>query len=1231
MFSRLAPIGHGFVLVLAAFLIGSADGSAASSWRDGLCEAEENQAAPQSAPDDESKPDRIFKEIIPLLLQKTGVPLRLPAYVPDSNDKEHPLYAMVLVADQDHYAIQLAWRPDCEGGNACHVGYIDGSKTAPPHPDKDAAPVTLLGGIKGSFVGFDCGAHCDDASLDWSEGGFYYGISLRAGDKKTLVRMANSAIAIITNDAASGATKDPAPPQASGGGHLSTGEVSSLPLNERDFSKLLLLAAGTMTDTNGAANFTQQFAVNGQRGSAAVFAMDGADTTDPELGGATFSNFNVDAIQEVQSSSGVMPADLGHGAAGFTNVITKSGSDSVHGSLFEFVRNAAFDARNFFDHASAINPRRIPPFTRNEFGATIGGPVALPQIYDGRGKTYFFAEYQGFRQVLGTTQVMPVPSLAERQGIDTTAFPQTATSAGDTLTVPVNSSMAALLARYPLPNEPTGAYGARTYATSSKVVNDTNQASARIDHRFSERSTLFLRASRNQVRGPTTNPDQTAIDPAFGVDFLDHQRSAAVKYSRNATSHLSYQTTLGYIRSTPLFLTSNQTQPAIAFADGLYQGFNSADGSIFGSYGNVYQLKEDMAFTWGAHALRWGAELRFNRDSTIFGTNPNGQYTFGGGTAYSPVFIPSASGQHDIQPGQPLPDSLTGLLTATPFSYTVTAVGSLTPKGNKFDEAGVRREAYNFYFEEAWKVSARFTVTLGLRYEVNSRIHEEHHRTSLAVPFGPDGKLAGFLSAGTTQSYVYNPQPPYAMDWNGWGPRVSLECGLSQHTTVHAAGAITTILPNLWLENYVTGAFPFEFQPLVTALPGFPLNFQDSVAPLTLPPVYTTQGQLLFPNGSSRDLPANTPMDVQRFQNDLAALTPGNQVQLFTAISVDPHLRNGYIATQTLGIDQDLGSVKVSASYVGTAGVHLASVLAPNGYGGATSAFARYTQFNAAGKATGGFGPEMVMSTGAHSSYHALQASASQNMPHLGLSFQASYTFSKSIDDTSAVPGGISGTPGVVLQTLPQDPFHPEKDRGPSTFDVTHVLAVSLIQRLPLERVHLFRPLGRTLTRGWQFLDVTTMTSGSPFSVYSGVQQTGVGVGGNDRPDLVSMPDFSTSRPMREDYFGRGLANSSFFEIPINVPGGTGPNQGVFGTLGRDTFRGPAFRQFDMALIKDTAFGRRGNGEFANLQFRAEFFNIFNDVNFGLPSNIVRGSGFGIISKTAGPSRQIQFSLKLNY
>src|SRR5271169_7097478 len=271
--------------------------------------------------------------------------------------------------------------------------------------------------------------------------------------------------------------------QASGGEHLSSTEVSSLPLNVRDFSKLLLLAAGTMTDANGAANFTQQFAVNGQRGVASVFSMDGFDTTDPEMGGATFSNFNVDAIQEVQSNAGVIPAEVGHGAASYTNVVTKSGSNQIHGSLFEFARNAAFDARNYFDHFVA-GGRRIPPFVRNEFGFTNGGPVVIPGVYDGRNRTFYFGEYQGFRQVLGTTQVLPVPTADERKGIDTTTFP------GDTLTVPVNPAVVGVLDGYPLPNEPNGAFGDRTYATSSKVVTRTDQFSVRVDHQISTKASL---------------------------------------------------------------------------------------------------------------------------------------------------------------------------------------------------------------------------------------------------------------------------------------------------------------------------------------------------------------------------------------------------------------------------------------------------------------------------------------------------------------------------------------------------------------------------------------------------------------------------------------------------------------------------------------------------------------------------------------------------------------------
>jgi hypothetical protein len=306
---------------------------------------------------------------------------------------------------------------------------------------------------------------------------------------------------------------------ATGGEQLSSQAVSELPLNKRDFSSLLLLAAGTMTDANGATNFTAQFAINGQRGVEATFAMDGADISDPEMGGSTFSNFNVDAVEGIDSSSGWMPAEIGRGAAGFTNILTRSGASGFHGSVFEFVRNSAFDARNYFDHPTPAYPGRIPPFRRNEFGFTNGGPVFLPHLYDGRKRTFYFAQFQGFRQVLGTTQVMPVPTVAERGGIDPVTYPDGST---DTLTVPVDPGIAAVLARYPLPNYTPGSFGPHTYATASKVDHRMPTSShCVIDHRPSPPKTSFMARFNldNLSPDPPPIPTRPPSTPAFGIDL----------------------------------------------------------------------------------------------------------------------------------------------------------------------------------------------------------------------------------------------------------------------------------------------------------------------------------------------------------------------------------------------------------------------------------------------------------------------------------------------------------------------------------------------------------------------------------------------------------------------------------------------------------------------------------------------------------------------------------------
>jgi hypothetical protein len=247
---------------------------------------------------------------------------------------------------------------------------------------------------------------------------------------------------------------------------------------------------------------------------------------------------------------------------------------------------------------------------------------------------------------------------------------------------------------------------------------------------------------------------------------------------------------------------------------------------------------------------------------------------------------------------------------------------------------------------------------------------------------------------------------------------------------------------------------------------------------------------------------------------------------------------------------------------------------------------------------------------------------------------QAGYTWGKSLDDVSGIIGG-TGSTGAVTLFSPQNPFDTRAERGPSSFDVTHAFTLSAAQDLHFEHLGLQSDRTHLLTKGWELLSISTITSGSPFTVYSGIQQTGAGTIGADRPDQIEKPDLSSAgsstRP-RDDYFGRGANNASFFAIPVGIAGGTGPNSGRFGTLGRNTFRGPAYYDFDFALIKTTPIGHRESGlERADLQFRAELFNLFNIVNMGLPANLIEGTGFGMISKTAGTSRQIQFSLKLIY
>ncbi len=1000
-----------------------------------------------------------------------------------------------------------------------------------------------------------------------------------------------------------------------GGEQLSSSSVSEIPLNKRDFSALLLLAVGTSTDANGT-NFTPQFAINGQRGVEATFAMDGAETSDPEMGGSTFSNFNVDAIQAIDSSSGWMPAEIGHGASGFTNITTRTGTNRVHGSLFEFLRNSSLDARNYFDHSSPESPGRIPAFRRNEFGLTNGGPISIPHLYDGRDRTFYFLELQALRQVLGTTQVFPVPTAEERSGIDATAFP------GDPLVVPVNAGITKALARYPLPNYAQGAYGVHTYATSAKIVTTSDQLSLRLDHQAGSKTHLFGRVTFDNLIGPTTNPDQTVIDRSFGVQYRDHQRNVTFDLARTVSPRLLLDTQFGITRTTPAFHTNNTTDAAIKFNDGLFESFNSAAGSVTAAYNNLFALRQSAALTTHGHAVKAGAEVRLNRDTSYFGISPNGEYDFGGGTAYAPSELRSQSGAHVIHKGDPLPDTLSSFLLGSPFTYTVAIASPFTSGGEHIGPAATSRSAWGAWIQDTWKMSDRVTLNYGLRYEHYTAIEERARRTSSIEP----------ANNALGQVFVVNPQPPYSNSRFNWGPRVQLDIAAAPRTTVHAGGALTTIPPNIWQDNMLTGGTPFAVYPRLTSTSGGPIPYGYQITSAELPRSYTPAGADIFPGDRTNRVAPNTEFDVDRFERELAALGPSNQITPLNVSGIDKRFGNAYLGTWTLGVERPIGGMAASVNYIGTAGMRLPRVTYPNAYPGADPAFARYTRFDASGVAVGGFGTEVLVTATSHSTYHALQASLQGTTGHGGPGVQASYTWSKAIDDTSSATSGLNaGAVGALTLPTPQDPFNTHPEKGPATFDTTHVLTLSVAQDLHLDEVDALHWAPKKLSSGWEVISISTITSGSPFTVYSGVQQTGVGAGGVDRPDQLSVPQLSTARARREDYFGRGADNASFFSVPIGIAGGTGPNSGRFGTLGRNTFRGPAYYDFDFSLMKDTPVGHRGNGELAVVQFRSEFFNLFNVVNLGLPSNTLAGSGFGLISRTAGTSRQIQFSVKILY
>lgn len=978
---------------------------------------------------------------------------------------------------------------------------------------------------------------------------------------------------------------------------VSSEQVENLPLNGRNIEGLMTMQPGVVPSTGGMGWMSNELVGNGNRGETEVGTLDGSDTSDAEMGTLQFVNFNLDAIAEFKVQQNNYSAQYGQGAGTLTQIVSKTGTNEFHGSLFEFVRNSAFDARNFF----AVNQRNalgqeipgsaVAPFKRNEFGGTFGGPVK-------KDKTFFFAQYAGLRQRLGEPNLAVVPTAAERTG----AVTATINGQTDDLQVPLNPVAAQVLSRYPLPNQPNGIFGANTFNYELSQPTNDDQWSARVDHHFSDKDTFFARASyANQILRDTDAWTAELGGSNFSSSNIGDARNYALSethvFSPTLVNNFTFTLNRGIegVPETPAEYTTTQS----CTNDGSLQCWGP-DTFETKYVTTVFDPLESMQWTTGRHSFTFGGEFRreWDNGTGVTGTGPSGSYSFNSGTPL-PVAVPSTNGGASLAAGSPSPSGLISLMEGSDYQYErATTVPGFGPPGAGGGGVwwGLRRWTMAAFAQDDIKLNRRLTVNLGLRYEYTS------------VPWEVDDRLAGPVDFGANYGrFVVNPKPLWQPDYlaGNVGPRIGLAADLGHKTTFRGGfGVFTNMIPTVYPDQALVN-FPLASENYLLDAP-----YSLSPSSVALPTLTSLSGQPIAANGNTKTIPPNTPINYAPYAKILGPLYVDDP---------SDRMRNGYTINGNVTLEHEIrGGIAVSASYVANNGVSLYNSAYPNGYSGAESQYTPYSNV------TPGLGELQIFYNSGYSAYNALQLQARKISRSHGLQFQANYTWGKDMTDADSVWN--------TGATNPQNPNCIKCEYSPAAYNVVQRFVANFEYDLPLGR---FSGLPRRLTEGWEVLGIFQAQTGYPFTVSSPYGTLQYGEGGNDRPDFVQKATLSPTEGSTPQFFSNAVIgntatatnnglNTGYFSIPLV----TSPvnNQQVMpgpGTLGRDTFTLPGWSNLDFSIIKDTRIT-----ESKTLQFRAEFFNVLNMATFGYLGSTVGSPGFGNSYTTATAERQIQFGLR---
>lgn len=977
-------------------------------------------------------------------------------------------------------------------------------------------------------------------------------------------------------------------------GLVSEEQVQTLPLNGRNISGLILMQPGVVQNTgsmgwmapSAAANNQTgagQFVANGNRGETAVGTLDNADISDAEMGTLQFTNLNLDAIAEFKVLQNDYSAQYGQGGGTVTQMVSKSGTNEWHGSAFDFLRNSVFDARNFFATS-------VPPYKRNEFGATFGGPIK-------KDKTFFFVEYAGLRQRLGEPNIVAVPTADERQGV--------VTANGFTYQVPLNPVASQILSKYPMPNQPNGLYGANTFNYMFSQPTDDDQFSVRVDHHFANDS-LFVRVSYANQTALETDPWAAELGGTnFSTANIGNSRNYAISdthlFSSTLFNVFSFTLNRG-IEGVPEAPAEADTT-AISFQDGSLQGWGP-DTFETKYVVTLFDYKDDITWTKGRHTILLGGQFRreWDNGTGVTGIGPSGVYDFNAGTPLSAA-VTSTDGGPLLPAGSPSPNGLVSMMEGDDVTYgRATTVPGYGPPGGGGAWWGLRRWTLAGYIQDDYKVNQRLTLNLGLRYEYASVPWEVGDRFSR-----PDdqGSLYGH--------FVVNPQPLWQPDYvaGDFAPRFGMALNLGNNTVFRGGfGLFTNMIPTVYPDQALVN-FPLASLNYLSNAP-----FSLTPLPVSLPVLTSTSGQPLAVNGNSKSVPPNTPVNVAPYAAILGLLGgdyPSDQ------------MRNGYTISGNVTLEHEFrGNVAVQASYVANNGVGLYNSVYPNAFNGAEPQYTPYSNI------TPGLGELQVFYNGGHSTYNGLQLQARKISTAHGLQFQANYTWAKDMTDSDAVwsSGWVNG--GISQN----NPECISCERARASYSVAQRFVANFEYDIPMQTWAGFSALPKRLTQGWMILGIFTAQSGLPFTVagpygtleYGYDSYNGIGA----RPFLLQNPTYATGGGPQ--FFSNAvIANSGtgdgYFGLPTVISPVNG--QAVLpspGNLGRNTFTGPGWWNFDFSLVKDTRLA-----ESAQLQFRAEFFNLPNHATFGTPGDIIGSSNFGISTNTATAERQIQLGLRLTF